>query len=212
MPPAPLWTGTGTAPLELITTAPTAGPDIDLRQVAPSNYYVTLTLTRDYTTYTTTILLAGTESPATPRPSSAAIVDAAATTTTAITGPATTITTAIASSVTTTTAAVAPPVTTTVPAPVAQTTTAVAAVGSTDPSSGTIVGAIVGAIVGSIVFVLLLWVCFYTPTIFAVEASTVSGSTRSSSSGSTAKRSSRRARRVRVRETTKVRVRELDDD
>jgi hypothetical protein len=44
--------------LDSITVVPTPAPELELRQ---ANYYITLSITRDTTTYTTTILLGGTE-------------------------------------------------------------------------------------------------------------------------------------------------------
>lgn len=145
---------------------PTARPDIDLREVAQSNIYVTLSITKDHTTYTTTILLAGTETVPPSSPSTIAVF-----------------------------------------LPTSQNSAPITAAGSTDPSSGTVIGAIVGAIVGSFVFALLLWCCFYSPALFgAAGSSTVSGS-ESSSSRSTVKKV-----RVRVRETRRARVTEVDDN
>jgi hypothetical protein len=188
MPPPPFLTLASSAPSEVVTTVPTPEPDIDLRAVVQSNFYVTLAIPRDTTTYTTTMLLAGTETAPPSNP-----------TTTAISNPS-----VVSTQVVVTTQALVPVVVVSTQTLVSsqpavsssptQTTAPITAAGSTDPSSSTVVGAIVGAIVGSFVMVFLLWCCLYQPRIFRIESSTVSGSTRSSSSGSTVKRT----RRVRI--------------
>jgi hypothetical protein len=182
MPPPPvLPRPTISAPLELIATVPTAKPVIDLRQnAAQSNVYVTLSITRDYTTYTTVILLAGTETP-NPTPASGTI----------------TITSAITSNPQYTTAPDGasnglPPGTT-----------------SSDPRSDVIIGAIVGSVLGTFAIVALIWCCFYQRISASARLSTGSSDSGSSGSSDAAPRRVRveEVRRVRVqevRETTRA--------
>lgn len=161
-----------TPPVPTVTAGPPE-PQIELREEAPaSNVYVTLSITRDYTTYTTTILLAGTTGPALPS--------------TDITlNP-------------TTSGFLVPPTTSTIPLPPSQSTFPTAT--STDPNQSVLIGAIVGSILGSFFFLFLFWLCFFRRP-FRVEGS-VTTSASSSTSGSVPSPAPRpRAGRVRyVRE------------
>lgn len=159
-PPLLLPRPTTSAPLELIASVPTATPVIDLRQnAAQSNVYVTLSITREYTTYTTIILLAGTDT-VNPSPASRTV-----TITSGVTPnpQATTVVAGASNGL--------PPGTT-----------------SSDPSSGVIIGAIVGSILGTFVVAALFWCCLYQRVGARVRVSTVSSNSGSSSSSDTAPR------------------------
>ena len=128
---------------------PTPQPDINNRQASEPNDLITLSITRDTTTFTTVIILGGTAAPSTIdyQPASATITLSGSSPSTA--APSTVD---YQSASATTTLSGSSPSTA---APVAK--------GPTGTPSRVIVGAVLGSIFGTILCLALIWLCCYSP-------------------------------------------------
>jgi hypothetical protein len=166
------------------TLSPTSFLDLDVQlgavtaAVDPAKY-ITLTIVKAYTTYTTTILLGN--DAATPTPVATVV------------GPNTIFEVPI-----TTTASI------TSTNPASTFTPLTAAPASSDTSNGVLIGAILGSILGGIFLLFLLYLCYaYRPVVYDLSSSSSGSSSDSSSESSIQVTRPRRftARRVELRET-----------